>query len=114
MGTPIRAPRPAKRGKPPSPVTSRTGGGASGVVRARESRAHGDRRQSVSATSNPQGKVMYVASTSDKTWLLTEQRKLHERSRTDPDYVFCKLWGLVTDSRNLRIALARVASNKGK
>jgi group II intron reverse transcriptase/maturase len=57
---------------------------------------------------------MYVASTSDKAWLLIEQRKLHERSRMDPDHVFCKLWGLVTDPRNLRNALARVAHNKGK
>jgi len=93
---------------------SQAGGGASGVVRARESRAHGDRRQSVSAASKPQGKAMYVAPASDKTWLLTEQRKLHERSRKEPDYVFHKLWGLVTDTRNLRNALARVASNKGK
>ena len=57
---------------------------------------------------------MYVAPQSDKDWLLTEQRKLHERSRTNPDYVFCKLWGLITDPRNLRVALARVARNKGK
>jgi group II intron reverse transcriptase/maturase len=57
---------------------------------------------------------MYVAPTSDQAWLLTEQRKLYERSRTDPGYIFRKLWGLVTDSRNLRISLARVASNRGK
>ena len=35
----------AKPGKPPSPVTSRTQDGASVVVRARESRAHGEGRQ---------------------------------------------------------------------
>jgi retron-type reverse transcriptase len=29
------------------------------------------------------------------------------------DYVFCKLWGLVTDERNLRIAVARVTRNRG-
>jgi len=28
------------------------------------------------------------------------------------DYVFCKLWGLVTDERNLRIAVARVTRNR--
>jgi group II intron reverse transcriptase/maturase len=55
-----------------------------------------------------------VATTSDKTWLLIEQRRLHKRSRIDPDYVFRKLWGLITDPRNLRIAVARVASNRGK
>jgi len=36
---------PAKLGKPTSPATSRTGGGVSVVVRARESRAHGEGRQ---------------------------------------------------------------------
>ena len=33
---------PAKSGKPSGPATSRTGGGASVVVRARESRVHGE------------------------------------------------------------------------
>jgi RNA-directed DNA polymerase len=68
----------------------------------------------VSATAKPQGKAMYVATTSDRMWLLIEQRKLHERSRMNPDYVFRKLWGLITDHRNLRIALARVSGNRGK
>ena len=36
---------PAKPGKPPSPVMSRTRGGASVVVRVRESRAQGEGRQ---------------------------------------------------------------------
>ena len=36
---------PAKLGKPTSPATSRTRGGVSVVVRARESRAHGEGRQ---------------------------------------------------------------------
>jgi RNA-directed DNA polymerase len=74
--------------------------------------AGGDK--SVSAASKPQGKAMYVAPAPDRAWLLIEQKKLYERSRTDPDYVFCKLWGLVTDPRNLRIALGRVARNRGK
>ena len=68
----------------------------------------------MSATAKPQGEAMYVASAPDEAWLLNEQRKLHERSRMDPDHVFGKLWGLVTDTRNLRNALARVARNKGK
>jgi hypothetical protein len=37
---------PAMHGKPPSPATSRARGRASVVVRARESRAHGEGRQS--------------------------------------------------------------------
>jgi RNA-directed DNA polymerase len=64
--------------------------------------------------TKPQGKAMYVASQSDKDWLLIEQRKLHARSTENLDYIFLKLWGLVTDHRNLRVAVARVASNKGR
>jgi len=56
---------------------------------------------------------MYVVPRSDKDWLLNEQRKLHARSMENPDYVFDKLWGLVTDERNLRIAVVRVARNRG-
>ena len=66
------------------------------------------------ATPRPQGKAMYVANPLDKSWLLSEQRKLHKRSLKTPDYIFCKLWGLATDSRNLRTAFERVARNKGR
>jgi RNA-directed DNA polymerase len=61
-----------------------------------------------------QGQAMYVASASDKEWLLDVQRSLYARSWKNPGYIFCKLWGLVTDLRNLRIALARVAHNRGR
>jgi group II intron reverse transcriptase/maturase len=57
---------------------------------------------------------MYVAPQSDKDWLLNVQRTLYARSYDNPDYVFCKLWGLLTDPRNLRVALGRVASNRGR
>jgi group II intron reverse transcriptase/maturase len=57
---------------------------------------------------------MYVATKSDKDWLLTVQRKLYRQSSETPDYVFRKLWGLVTDPHNLRMAFARVARNKGR
>ena len=63
--------------------------------------------------AKPLGKAMYVAPQLDKSWLRNEQRKLYARSMENPDYVFRKLWGLVTDLRNLRLALARVARNKG-
>src|SRR3974390_2598445 len=63
--------------------------------------------------SAPLREAMYVASMLDKSWLQTEQRRLYERSRNNPDYVFRKLWGFVTDPRNLRMAVARVARNKG-
>jgi group II intron reverse transcriptase/maturase len=56
---------------------------------------------------------MYVATELDESWLRNEQRKLYTRSRETPEYIFRKVWGLITDPRNLRIALARVARNKG-
>ncbi len=67
----------------------------------------------MNAVPKPRGKAMYVASKSDKVWLLNVQKKLYAQSWENSDYVFCKLWGLVTDSSNLRCALARVARNKG-
>jgi len=66
------------------------------------------------ATPKPQGKATYVANQLDKSWLLSEQKKLHKRSLENPAYIFCKLWGLVTDLRNLRVAFERVARNKGR
>src|SRR5262249_14247638 len=101
-------------GKPPSPATSRTRDGVSVVVRARESRARGEGRQQLRRTSKPLGQAMYVAPRSDWAWLQSEQRRLYERSAQQLDYVFRKLWGLMTDPRNLRMALARVARNKGR
>jgi RNA-directed DNA polymerase len=63
--------------------------------------------------STPPGKAMYVAPRPDWDWLRIEQRKLYTRSQEQVDYVFGKLWGLVTDPRNLRMGLARVAGNRG-
>jgi group II intron reverse transcriptase/maturase len=57
---------------------------------------------------------MYVASEGDTLWVLNEQRKLYKRSWESPVYAFEKLWGLVTDPRNLRVALTRVARNRGR
>lgn len=68
----------------------------------------------MSTASKPLGKAMYVAPRPDWDWLQSEQRKLYARSEKQVDYVFCKLWGLVTDPRNLRMALARVAGNRGR
>ena len=65
------------------------------------------------ATPKTLGQAMYVASELDRAWLLNEQRKLYARSNEQPDYVFQKLWGQVTDLRNLRNAVARVARNRG-
>ncbi len=65
-------------------------------------------------TPEPLEQAMYVASTADQQWLQNEQRKLYLRSWNEPSYRFRKLWGLVTDPRNLRCALARVARNRGR
>jgi group II intron reverse transcriptase/maturase len=56
---------------------------------------------------------MYVASSPDKDWLLSKQRALYARSKENHDYEFRKLWGLLTDPANLRIAFQRVARNQG-
>ncbi len=64
--------------------------------------------------SKPLGKAMYVAPKPDWDWLRIEQRKLYAQSEKKTDYIFRKLWGLVTDARNLRMALARVAGNRGR
>ena len=68
----------------------------------------------MSAFPKSQGKAMYVASNSDKEWLLSVQRKLYTQSWNNPDYTFRKLWGLITDLRNLRCSLARIGRNKGR
>jgi retron-type reverse transcriptase len=65
------------------------------------------------AATKPLGQATYVASQSDKDWIQDVQRKLHTRSNTDLDYVFEKLWGIITDLRNLRFAAERVARNTG-
>ncbi len=68
----------------------------------------------MSTASKPPGKAMYVAPRPDWDWLRIAQRALYARSEKDTAHVFRKLWGLVTDPRNLRMALARVASNRGR
>ena len=67
----------------------------------------------MSAAAGPLGQAMYVASKDDRLWLLNVQRALHARSWERTNYVFEKLWGFVTDARNLRIALERVRRNRG-
>ena len=57
--------------------------------------------------------AMYVATKEDTLWLQNVQHTLYMRSKEHLDYVFEKLWGLVTDPRNLRIAFARVQRNRG-
>jgi retron-type reverse transcriptase len=57
---------------------------------------------------------MYAAPRPDWDWLLNAQRKLYTRNKGDVGYVFRKVWGLITDPRNVRMALGRVAGNRGR
>jgi len=68
----------------------------------------------MSAAAKSQEQAMYVVTKDDRLWLLNVQRKLHAQSWQQPGYIFEKLWGLVTDPRNLRIAFARVNRNRGR
>jgi RNA-directed DNA polymerase len=67
----------------------------------------------MSGAAKPLGQAMYIATEDDRLWLQSVQRKLYAQSRNHPDYRFDELWGLITDPRNLRIALARVQRNRG-
>jgi len=49
----------------------------------------------------------------DQNWLLNIQRKLYQWSGKHPGDAYGDLWNWITDPRNLRVAYARVASNKG-
>ncbi len=88
------------------------GGGASVVVRGRESRPHGEGRRFVSACTKEKQAVDtdYQA---DKVWLLDIQRKLYVWSRNHPEQAWRDMWNWLTDPRNLRLAWRRVASNRG-
>ena len=67
----------------------------------------------MSAARGSLGQAMYVATKEDTLWLQNVQHALYTRSKEHLGYVFEKLWDLVTDLRNLRIAFARVQRNRG-
>jgi RNA-directed DNA polymerase len=50
----------------------------------------------------------------DEAWILGVQRKLYQWSKANPDDAWRDMWGWLTDSRVLRHAWPRVASNRGK
>ena len=68
-------------GKPPSPAMSRSRGGAFVVVRARESRVHGEGRQGVGRSQKPEGSLVDTRHRADRAWLLSVQTKLYQWSR---------------------------------
>ena len=101
-------------GYPRRPAMGASGGGASVVVRARESCAHGEGKQRVGAASKPEERSVDSDHQADEAWLLDVQKKLYQWSRTHPDDVYRESWNWVTDPRNLRCAWRTVASKKGK
>ena len=50
----------------------------------------------------------------DEAWLLSVQRKLYQWSRTHPEDSYRDVWNWITDIRNLRCALRKIALNKGR
>ena len=101
-------------GYPRRPGMDASGGGASVVVRARESRVHGEGRQGAGATSKPEEWSVDSDHQADRTWLLNVQKKLYQWSQKHPDDSYRELWNWVTDPRNLRCAWRTIACNKGK
>jgi len=55
----------------------------------------------MSTLTRPRKKTTYVVSKQVSAWLLNEQRKLYARAFENTDFVFRKLWGLLTDLHRL-------------
>src|SRR5215813_14109709 len=89
-------------------------GGACAVVRARESRAHGEGRQGNDGAVKTEEASMDLDDQADEAWLLSVQRKLYQWSRTHPGDSYRNLWNWITDIRNLRCAWRKIALNKGR
>jgi len=111
-GTPIRAPGLRSPASCPSPATSRAGGGVPVVVRARESRAHGEGGQSTRTDAKPVERATYVAIQLDKSWLCSAQRNHTHEAGTSPatSGAGCGGWSLTGATCGSR---SRVASNEG-
>jgi hypothetical protein len=100
-------------GQPRRPAMGTQGGGAFVVVRARESRVHGEGGQQVGTLSRPDERSMDLDHRVDRAWVLDVQRKVYQWSREHPDDVYRELWKRVTDPRNLPCAWRRVTTNEG-
>lgn len=101
-------------GKPWRPAMGDREGGASVVVGARESRAHGEGRQGDGTSSKPEERSVDTDHQADRVWLLSVQERLYQWSRKHPDEPYWELWGWVTDLRTLRCAWRRIAANRGR
>ena len=84
------------------------------VVRARESRVHGEGRQGVGQFQKPEEGLVDSGHQVDRAWLLSVQTKLYRWSQKQTGEPYRELWNWITDPRNLRCAWRRVASNKGR
>jgi len=113
MGTLERSPM-TDMGKPRRPATDDRGGGASEVVRARESRVQGEGRQGIGTLQKPEESPVDSGRQADLAWLLNVQKKLYQWSRENTDQQYRELWNWITDPRNLRCAWRHIATNKGK
>lgn len=60
------------------------------------------------------GQTVDTDAQSPSDWLLDIQRKLYQWSQEHREEPYRDLWNWVTDSRNLEMAWARVASNQGR
>src|SRR5579859_253477 len=90
------------------------GDGACVVVRARESRVHGEGRQGTDRVVKMEEASMDLGDQTDEVWLLSVQRKLYQWSRTHPEESYRDLWNWIMDIRNLRCAWRRIAQNQGR
>src|SRR5215471_14223324 len=89
-------------------------GGACVVVRARESRVHGEGKQGTWRAVETEEPSMDLDDQADEVWLLNVQHKLYQWSRTNPEGCYRDLWNWITDIRNFRCAWRRIALNRGR
>jgi RNA-directed DNA polymerase len=111
MGTRSRPPV-TDTGYPRRPGKVACEGGAPVVVRARESRVHGEGGQGVGQHLESEQRSV-DSDQQASAWMLNVQRKLYQWSKANPNESYCDLWNWVTSPHNLRCAWRRVASNRG-
>jgi hypothetical protein len=80
MGTLAHSPAP-EAGTPRRPATGEREGGASVVVRARESRVHGEARQRDDTPLEAEERTVDTDHHADRAWLLNVQRRLYQWSQ---------------------------------
>jgi hypothetical protein len=84
MGT-FEHPPVTDTGKSRRPTMGARGGGASVVVRARESRVQGEGRQGVGTPQKPEERPVDSGHQAEQVWLLSVQTKLYQWCRDHSD-----------------------------